>query len=108
METLKNVNAITESDPRNSLFVTLDPLAPDGVRPLTLDDCRGRTCDNNVPSFVPAFRAEVYDPVRALDDIQIVLDDDDRPARLNQLPERREQLVDVIKVKPGRRLVEYI
>ena len=78
------------------------------MRLFTLDDRGRRTNRDDAAALIAAFRAQIDEPVGALDDIQIVLDYDDRPTCLDQLPERRKQAVDVIKVKPGRRLVKNI
>ena len=40
-------------------------------------------------------------------DVEVVLDDDQRVARLEQLAERAHQLGDVVEVQPGGRLVEH-
>src|SRR5690606_16084300 len=57
---------------------------------------------------VPALRAHVDDPVRGLDDVQVVLDDDDRVALVHQPVEDPEQLADVVEVQPGGRLVQHV
>ena len=41
-------------------------------------------------------------------DVEVVLDDHERVARLEQLAERREQLRDVVEMQPGGRLVEDV
>ena len=55
-----------------------------------------------------AFGAEVDDPVGGLDHVEIVLDDEQRVPGFEQLPERGQQLGDVVEVQPGRRLVEDV
>src|SRR5581483_3784320 len=55
---------------------------------------------------VAALGAEVDHPVGALDDLEVVLDHDERMAALDEPGEADEELVDVGQVKPGRRLVE--
>src|SRR5262249_48562860 len=46
--------------------------------------------------------------VRGLDDIEIVLDDEQRVSRFEELPERGEQLRDVIEMQARGRLVENV
>ena len=67
-----------------------------------------RALDDDTTAVLSAFGTEVDDPVSAFNDIQIVLDDDDRSSNIDQLPEGGKQSVDVVKVKPSRRLVENI
>jgi hypothetical protein len=52
--------------------------------------------------------AEVDDPVGALDHVEVVLDDDDRVALVDQPLQHPEQLADVLEVQPGGRLVEDV
>jgi hypothetical protein len=49
-------------------------------------------------------RADVDHPVAAGDDLHVVLDDDDRVARLDQPVEP----LDIGRVQPGGRLVEHV
>ena len=60
--------------------------------------CRHRT----------ALGAHVDDPVRGLDDIQVVLDDDHRIAFVHQAVDDLEQLADVLEMQTGCRLVENV
>ena len=46
--------------------------------------------------------------VRASNDIQVVLDDHDRVALVDQLVEHVEQLARVLEVQAGRRLIEDV
>ena len=52
--------------------------------------------------------AQVDDPVGRLDHVEVVLDDDDRVAQVDQAVEHVEQLADVVEVQAGRRLVEDV
>ena len=79
-----------------------------GVRHLDLRDLFGRPGSDHHPAAFPAFRAEIDDVVRRLDHVEIVLDDEQRVARLEQFPEGREQLRDVVEMQAGRRLIENI
>src|SRR5260370_464183 len=53
------------------------------VRVFQLRDRFGRSEADEVPTAIAALRAEIDDPVRGLDHIEIVLDDDDRPSRID-------------------------
>ena len=81
---------------------------PSGVRRLDLRDLLRRPGRHHHPAAFAAFRAEIDDVVRGLDHVEIVLDDEQRVARLEQLPERGQQLRDVVEVQAGRRLIENV
>ena len=55
-----------------------------------------------------ALGAHVDDPVGGLDDVEVVLDDDDGVALVDQALEHVEQLADVLEVQAGGRLVEHV
>jgi hypothetical protein len=55
---------------------------------------------------VAAFGAEIDDPVRGADHVEIVLDHDDRVAGRDEPIERGDELLDVREVQTRRRLVE--
>ena len=61
-----------------------------------------------VAAVLAAFRTEIDDEVGGLDDVQVVLDDQQRVPGFEQLPERRQQLGDVVEMQPGGRLVEDV
>src|SRR3954462_3178371 len=63
--------------------------------------------DYAAPLFA-AFGTKVNDDVRSLDNVQVVLDDDQRMPRLEQLPEGRQQLRNVVEMQAGGRLVQYV
>ena len=52
-----------------------------------------------------AFRAEINHPIRCLNDIQIMLDDDDGVAQVCQAVEDIEELAHVVEMEAGRRFV---
>ena len=70
--------------------------------------CSGVPAATTSPPPSPPSGPEVDHPVRGLDDVEVVLDDEQRVPRLEQLAERRQQLRDVVEVQPGRRLVEDV
>ncbi len=79
-----------------------------GVGRLDLSDLLGRSGGHNRATVLAAFRTEIDDVVGGLDHVEIVLDDQQRVAGLEQFPERGQQLRDVVEVQAGRRLVEDI
>ena len=55
-----------------------------------------------------SFRSEVDDPVGALHDVEVVLDDDDGVSRIDEPLQNGEQALDVFEVKACRGLVEDV
>src|SRR4029079_18423342 len=68
----------------------------------------GGALGDDPAAAITAGRAEVDDPVRGLDDVADVLDDEDRIAAIDQPMEDLEELLDVGEVETGRRLVEDV
>jgi hypothetical protein len=66
----------------------------------------GRAHRDNFTSRLSAFRAEVDQPVRCADHVEVVLDHDDRVSGRDELAERSEELGDVLEVQAGGGLVE--
>ncbi len=67
-----------------------------------------RAFGHNTAAAFAALRPQVDHPVGALDHVQIVLDHDQRTATVDQLPKGRQQLGNIVKVQPGRRLVQNV
>src|SRR5450830_1585893 len=67
--------------------------------------CAGR---DDAPTLVTPLGTQVDDPVGILDDLQVVLDDNDRVALVGQLLKDAHELFDVGEVQAGRRLVEDV
>src|SRR6476660_2205928 len=63
---------------------------------------------NNLPAASSAFRAEIDDPIRNFDDIEIMFNAEHGTTSVNELAEGREKLTDIIKVEASRGLVENI
>ena len=63
---------------------------------------------HELAAFGSAFRSQVDDPVGAFDHIQVVLDHNDRIARVNQLLKNTHQFANIIKMQAGRGLVEDV
>ena len=60
----------------------------------------------DLPAALAALGPQVDHPIGAADHVQIVLDDQDAAAVLDQPLESAQQLRDVVEVQPGGRLVE--
>src|SRR6266550_3901505 len=60
------------------------------------------------PDLLAALRAEVDDPVRGFDNVEVVFDDEKRRPAVDQLAERGEELLYVVEVEARRRFVEDI
>ena len=63
---------------------------------------------HDLPTTVAPFGTDVDDPVGSLDDVQIVLDDNDTVALLDQLMQHLKELADILKMEAGRRLVQNV
>src|SRR6188768_1061257 len=64
-----------------------------------------RSGGDHEAAFGATFGSEVEDMVGAPDDVQVVLDDDDRITRVNELVEHVQELPSVFEMEPGRGLV---
>src|SRR5436309_12256503 len=63
---------------------------------------------DNAPARLAAFRAEINDPVRGFDDIEVVLDDEQRVARGAEFEQHFQQLGYVREMQSRRRLAEQV
>src|SRR5438034_11565486 len=61
-----------------------------------------------MPAAVAPLGAEIDDPVGGLDDFEVVLDDEDRVAGLDEGVQHFEELFDVLEMEPRRRLIQYV
>src|SRR3954469_14660905 len=68
----------------------------------------GRARGDDPAATSPALRPEIDDPVGRLDDVEVVLDDQDGVAGVDESMQDLEELLDVGEVEAGRRLVEDI
>src|SRR5688572_16816993 len=55
-----------------------------------------------------ALRTQIHDEIRSFDQLKIVLDDDNRVTGICKTIEHFEQLSNILEMKTGRRLIEYI
>ena len=67
-----------------------------------------RSRSNDLAPLIAAFRPQIDQPVSRFDDVQVVLDHQQRAARLQQFAKRRQQFGDVVKMQTRRWLVENI
>ena len=79
-----------------------------GMRLRVARDLFRRAGGDDLAALIAAFRAEVDQPIGGLDDVEIVLDDDERRAGFEKFAESGEELGDVVEVETGGRLVENV
>src|ERR1700724_836326 len=63
---------------------------------------------DDVAAAVTTLGAKVNDVVGGLNDLEVVLDDDDRVASVSETTQHRKQFLDVVEVEPRRRLIEDV
>src|SRR5262249_47216290 len=73
-----------------------------------LDHLLRRALDDNAAAGGTSLGTEIDDPVGRFDHVQVVLDNSDGVAQIDQAIEDIEQFVDVVEVQPGRRLIEDV
>ena len=59
----------------------------------------GRALGHDLPAALAAFGTEIDDVVGAFDDVELVLDNDERVARVAQFEENMKQLLDIGEVE---------
>ena len=79
-----------------------------GVRAFRAGHLFRRPLDDDLPAARAPLGAEVDDPVGPLHDVEVVLDDEDGIAGVDEPLENDEELADVGHVEPRRRLVEDV
>src|SRR5690606_28348801 len=65
-----------------------------------------RPARDDITARVAAFRSEIDHPIGDVDQIEVMLDQYDGVAFIEQLLERAEEPRDVGEMEPGRRLIE--
>ena len=75
-------------------------------RGLAVHDIARSTLRDDTTPFDAAARAHINDPVSATDQVQVVLDDEDRRSALNEVLEHVQEDLHIIRVQADRRLVE--
>ena len=67
-----------------------------------------RAAGDDFAAAAAAFRAEIDDPVRGFDDVQVVFDDDDGVAAVAQAVQHVKQLAHVVEVQAGGWFVQDV
>src|SRR5271157_791989 len=106
---------------RSSLFAFGDGIAvpgaggPQGTRErlagvgfLDAGDLLGSPLRNDAPAALTAFGAEVNDPIRLFDDVEVVLDDQDGVTEFDEALEDVEQLANIIEMEAGGGFIENV
>src|SRR5882762_11322062 len=78
------------------------------MRLLIARDLLRGTGGNHLAAHVAALRSHVDQPVSGLDDIEVVLDNQQRRSRLEQFAKRGQQFGDVVEMQSGRWLIEDV
>ena len=78
------------------------------MRFLDLDDVLRCSCGDDHAPAIASLWPQIDDPIRCLDDIEVVLDDDGRVAGLHQPMENIKELVNIRGMEPGGRFIEDI
>ena len=73
-----------------------------GIRTLALCNLLRRAADDQSAAAIAALRAKVEDIVSGLDNVQIMLDDNDRVACVHQLLQNIHKPVDICDMQTGR------
>ena len=82
------------------------PLSGVGLR--ILRNFLRRSHGDHLAAPVAALRSKVNHPIGNFDHVQIVLDDEDRAAGVDEAAESEQQLADVIEMQAGGRLVKNV
>lgn len=61
---------------------------------------------NDLSSAIPGIRTEINEPIRAFDDIEVVLDDEDGSAAVDEALEEIEQDPDILEMQSGRGFIK--
>src|SRR5580704_770513 len=79
-----------------------------GMRLRVTRDLFWRARRDDLAALIAALGPQVDEPVGGFDDVEIVLDDDERRAGVEQLAECGEKFGDVVEMEAGGRLVENV
>ena len=63
---------------------------------------------HNAPAAFSAFRTQINNPVRLLDDVEMVLDDQHGVSQIHKPLQHVEQFSHVVKMQSRRRLIENV
>src|SRR5712671_33288 len=78
------------------------------MRLLIARDLLRSTGGNYLATHVAALGSHVDQPVGGFDDIEIMLDNQQRRSRLKQFAKRGQQLGDIVEMQSGRWLIEDV
>ena len=78
------------------------------VAGLDLGHLFGRARNNDLTTAIAALGADIDDPVRSFDDVEVVLDDDHRVALLHQFVEHLEELPDILEMEARGGLIKDV
>jgi hypothetical protein len=81
---------------------------PAGVGGTDALDGLGRSLRHHLAALSPAFWSQVDHPIRRSDDVEVVLDHHRRVALLDELVQDVEEVLRVVEVQAGGRLVEDV
>ena len=104
LDPLPPVSAVGVRTPDGERFTQVAPR----VRAGCLGHLLRRAGGDDAATLFPALGTKIDHPVGRFDHVEVVLDHEQAMAGLQQLPERGEQLGDVIEMQAGRRLVEDV
>ena len=71
-------------------------------------DLLRRSLRHDAAAAFSALRAEIDDPIRFGNDVQIVLDDDDRVAAVDESLQHLNQLLRIRHMQPDRGFIEHV
>ena len=77
-----------------------------GVRVIDLSDLLRSSNGNHFATLVSGFRAEIDNPIRALDHLEIMLNHDNGMAAIDQPLKQLQQHRDIVEMQSSRRLIE--
>ena len=81
---------------------------PPRITPLHLHHVFGRPHSNDLPSPHAAVRPQIQNPIRRLDDVEIMLDYHHGVALVDEAVENFEELAHILEMEAGGRLVEDV
>src|SRR5215472_818721 len=79
-----------------------------GVRLLRARDKFGRTLRDDAPTAFAAFRTKVNDPVCLLNDVEMMLDNQDRVPEIDEALQDVQQFSHVVEMQTGGGLVQNV
>src|SRR6201984_2723641 len=84
------------------------PQIPPRVAGFDFGNVLRRTLGNARPAINTALWPQVDDPIRGLNHLEVMLNDDQSISLVPKLYEDIEQLADICEMKPGRRFIQDI